>query len=294
MRDRLPVQGDAGTCGEQERAEQGDATVADAVDQRSGEERRKEHSQHVPLDDPTRLFQRQAAEAHGQRRGVHDQDHQPVSGRGAGDGRADHRLPQQAAYVAPGESCRAWRLAFAEQSHQQQAGEGQHGDQQIGADEGLGQRVARPQRQARRQQRGEYSAGEHVGAGAAFPPGIHRLQRGEPVVHGRGLVDPDAQRAETEPEEIASPDTGGADQAAEHAAAGAEHQPGTSAVALHEVRQRLHRQQVAQHQQGQGQGSQAVQRRQLDADQGGQGYADQRAGPVQGLAAEQQEQGRVA
>lgn len=59
-----------------------------------------------------------------------------MSGRGAGDGRADHRPPQQATYVAPGESCRARRLAFAEQGHQQQAGEGQRGDQQMAPTKG--------------------------------------------------------------------------------------------------------------------------------------------------------------
>ncbi len=60
----------------------------------SGDERREEHAEHVPLDDLAAGLQIQTFAMHRQGRGVHHQDHQAVAG-GGGQHRGANGRPRQ-------------------------------------------------------------------------------------------------------------------------------------------------------------------------------------------------------
>ena len=93
--------GYAGGRGEhdQAQADAGDALDAEARDQPAGEEARRIHRQHVPLDAERGVVDRMAAADHGERRRGHQHVHHGVARHAAGDGddeaRHAHDLAQR-------------------------------------------------------------------------------------------------------------------------------------------------------------------------------------------------------
>ena len=72
--------------GDQEQARRRHPLLTEPHDQPPGEEARREHGEDVPLDRERRAFRRQAAADHRERRGRHQEAHQPV-----GDQARHHR-----------------------------------------------------------------------------------------------------------------------------------------------------------------------------------------------------------
>ncbi len=282
-------QGDHRADDQQSSAKAGDQSAAEAVHQRSGDERREEHAEHVPLDDLAAGLQIQTFAMHRQGRGVHHQDHQAVAGsggqhRGANGRPCEQRLPADRRRIGAGRRHSRGRRQPG-QDHEPQRR--QTGDQQIGAGEGHASEIARHMAERGRDQRRQHATADHAGRGATLEGIAHRFQRGEAVIHRRGLIGANGQSADTEQGEAVEPERQRADQPAQHAGQRTDEKAGAATAALHQARQWLQGEQAAEHQQGQRQGGETGRWCQAQADDGGEDDAGHRTGPEQRLGDEQ-------
>ncbi len=233
---------------------------------------------------------------HRQGRGVHHQDHQAVAG-GGGQHRGANGRPRQQCLPTDcwGGGLNAGRSAACRQSSKHQhAQRREAGDQQIGAGERHASDIAHHMAERGRDQRRQYATADHAGRGSPLEGIAHRFQRGEAVIHRRGLVGADGQGAEAKQGEAVEPERQRADQSAQHAGQRTDEKAGATAAALHQPRQWLQGEQAAEHQQGQRQGGETGRRRQAQPDDGSEDDAGHRAGPEQRLGDEQAQDLRVA
>ena len=219
---------------------QHDAQHSEPRDQRSREERRQEHAEHVQLDDRGGAGQLVVVMAHGDRRCRHREDHDPVA-RGGAEQRDE--VAGLGDDLSPWPSLRRVDVVELGVRHPQpeQHGRADHRhDRQDHkrADVQRLQQGSTDTTQHRSEQRGDHAAGQHERDRARAEGVVGDFTSCEAVELSERLVGADQQRAEGQQRQHAEPYAGGGDESAQNAEHGAEHEPRPTSSPGHPCRGR--------------------------------------------------------
>mmetsp|Transcript_6400 Transcript_6400/g.26173 ORF Transcript_6400/g.26173 Transcript_6400/m.26173 type:complete len:291 (+) Transcript_6400:608-1480(+) len=166
-----------------------DRQHTEAPDQAAGEEAGHEHPQHMPLQHLAGVGERQAALAHRDGRGGHQQVHHTVAECTRRQCHQEERLAHQLGTRPPaGARLRLGQGGEVDARDQQQAQHRHAHQQQVGAGEGRDQQFAAFARQQRAQDGAQAAAGQHPGNRQLAPLGRDQLGGGEAVEGRIGVV----------------------------------------------------------------------------------------------------------
>ena len=197
-----------------------DTQQAEAQDQVAGEEARRIHAEHVPLDAERRLGHRMAAADHGERRRRHDQVHHDIAHDAAGDGddeqwlAHDHReRPADSSALGPrgiGGGSRS-RVSTRPARHREHRLRDERRREQIGRPQVLGDDDDRRPDEAR-----HHAAGQHVGDRLRLEMVAGGVGCGKAIGLVRRGIETASEGADEEKLERALQDGSAGDEACEH------------------------------------------------------------------------------
>ena len=216
-----PGQADRGADEQQRQAERDDPEHAEPHDQAAGDEARRVHAEHMPLDAERGVRDRMAAADHGDRRRGHHQVHDDVADDAAGDRGDEQRLPrdlrQRPAGILRAFLARHRRRRLELRQHEA----GEHGQHRL-RDEGRGEQMRHPpilgdDHDGGPDDAGHHAAGQHERDRLGLVGVARGVGRGEAVGIVRGGIEAAAERADQKQQERALQHRDAGDEAGERA-----------------------------------------------------------------------------